>query len=86
MKYEVKKLENKNMALTIDFDNEEWEKLVNDSYNKNKGKYKVEGFRQGKAPRKMIEKVYGFEVFYEDAISEGFQKNYLEILEKEGEL
>ena len=35
MKYEVKKLENKNMALTIDFDHEEWEALVNESYNKN---------------------------------------------------
>ena len=65
MKYEVKKLENKNMALTIDFDHEEWEALVNESYNKNKGRYKVEGFRQGKAPRKMIEKVYGFEVFFQ---------------------
>ena len=41
MKYEVKKLENKNVALTIDLDHEEWEKLVEDSYNKNKGKYKV---------------------------------------------
>ena len=86
MKYEVKKLENKNMAITLDFDNEEWEALVNESYNKNKGKYKVEGFRQGKAPRKMIEKVYGFEVFYEDAISEGFNKHYFSILDKEKEI
>ena len=83
MKYEVKKLENKNMAITIDFDNTEWEALVTESYNKNKGKYKVEGFRQGKAPRKMIEKVYGFEVFYEDAITEGFNRHYMEILDKE---
>ena len=83
MKYEVKKLENKNMALTIDFDHDEWEALVEASYNKNKGQYKVEGFRQGKAPRKMIEKVYGFEVFFEDAISEGFNKHYIEILDKE---
>ena len=86
MKYEVKKLENKNMAITIDFDHEEWESLVNDSYNKNKGKYKVEGFRQGKAPRKMIEKAYGFEVFFEDAISEGFNKHYIDILDKEPQI
>ena len=86
MKYEVKKLENKNMALTIDFDHEEWEALVNESYNKNKGRYKVEGFRQGKAPRKMIEKAYGFEVFYEDAISEGFNRHYIDILDKEKEI
>ena len=86
MKYEVKKLENKNMAITLDFTSEEWEALVTESYNKNKGKYKVEGFRQGKAPRKMIEKVYGFEVFYEDAISAGFNEHYFDILEKEKEI
>ncbi|MBE5736291.1 MAG: trigger factor [Clostridiales bacterium] len=86
MKYEVKKLENKNIAVTIDFDHEEWESLVNDSYNKNKGKYKVEGFRQGKAPRKIIEQNYGFEVFFEDAISEGFNKHYMEILDKEPQI
>ncbi len=86
MKYEVKKLENKNMSLTIDFTSEEWEALVNESYNKNKGKYKVEGFRQGKAPRKMIEKMYGFEVFYEDAISDGFNAHYMEILDKEKQI
>ena len=86
MKYEVKKLENKNMAITLDFTSEEWEALVTESYNKNKGKYKVEGFRQGKAPRKMIEKVYGFEVFYEDAISDGFNRHYFDILDKEKEI
>ena len=83
MKHELKKLENKNMQLTIDLDHDEWEALVEDAYNKNKGKYKVEGFRQGKAPRKMIEKAYGFEVFYEDAISEGFNKHYVEILDND---
>ena len=86
MKYELKKLENKNMSLTMDFDYNEWETLVNESYNKNKGKYKVEGFRQGKAPRKMIEKAYGFEVFFEDAITEGFNRHYVEILDKEKSL
>jgi len=86
MKYEVKKLENKNMELTIDFDSAEWEALVEASYNRNKGKYKLEGFRAGKAPRKMIEKAYGTEVFFEDAISEGFNKHYLEILDKENQI
>ena len=63
MKKQLKKLENKNMQLTIELDKAEWEALVDESYNKNKGKYKVEGFRAGKAPRKMIEKMYGMEVF-----------------------
>ncbi|MBQ7351647.1 MAG: trigger factor [Clostridia bacterium] len=86
MKYEVKKLENKNIQITMDIDHEEWESLVDNSYNKNKGKYKLEGFRAGKAPRKMIEKAYGTEVFFEDAISEGFNKHYMEILDKEPQI
>ena len=83
MKKELKKLENKNMQLTIELDKAEWEALVDESYNKNKGKYKVEGFRAGKAPRKMIEKMYGMEVFFEDAITEGFNRHYIEILEND---
>ena len=83
MKKELKKLENKNMQLTIELDKAEWEALVDESYNKNKGKYKVEGFRAGKAPRKMIEKMYGMEVFFEDAITEGFNRHYIELLEND---
>ncbi|MBE5738161.1 MAG: trigger factor [Clostridiales bacterium] len=83
MKKELKRLENKNMQLTIELDKAEWEALVDESYNKNKGKYKVEGFRAGKAPRKMIEKVYGTEIFYEDAITEGFNRHYVEILDSD---
>lgn len=83
MQKNLKKLENKNMQLTLELSKEEWEAWVDEAYNKNKGKYKVEGFRKGKAPRKMIEKVYGFEVFFSDAISEGFNKAYIEILDSD---
>lgn len=83
MKHTINKLENKNMQLKIELDKAEWESFVDESYNKNKGKYKVEGFRAGKAPRKMIEKVYGFEVFFEDAILTSFNKYYSEILDKD---
>ena len=83
MQKELKKLENKNMQLTLELTKDEWEAWVDEAYNKNKVKYKVEGFRQGKAPRKMIEKVYGFEVFFSDAISEGFNRHYIDILDKE---
>ena len=83
MQKELKKLENKNMQLTINLDKNEWESWLEDAYNKKKGKYKVEGFRKGKAPRKMIEKMYGFEVFYSDAISDGFNKLYIEILDND---
>ncbi len=83
MNYNTKKLENKNIELRLELDANEWESLVEDAYNKNKGKYKVEGFRSGKAPRKMIEKMYGPHIFFEDAITEGFNKHYIEILEKD---
>ncbi len=86
MKYTVKKLENKNVEIEITLSAEEWEKELTASYNKNKGKYKVEGFRQGKAPRKFIEKIYGEHIFFEDALSEGFYNNYGKILEKEKDL
>lgn len=83
MKYDIKKLENKNLQLKLELDAKEWNDLVEEAYNKNKGKYKVEGFRAGKAPRKIIEKMYGPHIFFEDAIVEGFNKHYTEILDKD---
>ena len=67
MSVKVEKLE-KNMAkLTIEVASEEVEQAVKKAYNKNKGKMSVPGFRKGKVPQAMIEKMYGPEVFYEDA-------------------
>ena len=67
MSLQVEKLE-KNMAkLTIEVSAEEFEKAVEKAYQKNKGKINIQGFRKGKAPRQMIEKMYGAGVFFEDA-------------------
>ena len=67
MSLQVEKLE-KNMAkLTIEVPAEEFEKAIETAYQKNKGKINVQGFRKGKAPRKMIEKMYGASIFYEEA-------------------
>lgn len=67
MSLQVEKLE-KNMAkLTIEVSAEELEKAIEGAYHKNKNKISIPGFRKGKAPRKMIEQMYGKEVFYEDA-------------------
>lgn len=67
MSLQVEKLE-KNMAkLTIEVSAEELDKAIDGAYHKNKGKISIPGFRKGKAPRQMIEKMYGKEVFYEDA-------------------
>ena len=67
MSLQVEKLE-KNMAkLTIEVSAEDLEKAMQAAYQKAKGRITLPGFRKGKAPRKMIEKMYGAEVFYEDA-------------------
>lgn len=67
MSFEVENLE-KNMAkLTIEVPADELEKAIQGAYLKNKGKISVPGFRKGKVPRQMIEKMYGPEIFYEDA-------------------
>ena len=83
MSVQVEKLE-KNMAkLTIEVPAEEFDAAMNKAYNKMKGSIAVPGFRKGKAPRKMIERVYGAAVFYEDAadilIPDAYEKALSEI-------
>ena len=63
------KLEKSRVALTIETSAEEFEGAVNKAYLKMRGKINVPGFRVGKAPRKIIEKMYGAEVFYEEAVN-----------------
>lgn len=68
MSFKVEQMEEKNMVkLVIETTAEEFEAGLNTAYNKNKNKISVPGFRKGKAPRKMIEKLYGKEIFFEDA-------------------
>ena len=82
MSLQVEKLE-KNMAkLTIEVSAEELEKAINDAYLKNKNKISIPGFRKGKAPRKMIEQMYGKEVFYEDAANALIPEAYEKALEE----
>ena len=68
MSFKVENMEEKNMVkLVIEATAEEFEAGLNTAFNKNKNKISVPGFRKGKAPRKMVEKLYGTEIFYEDA-------------------
>ena len=68
MSFKVENMEEKNMVkLVIEATAEEFEAGLNTAFNKNKNKISIPGFRKGKAPRKMVEKLYGTEIFYEDA-------------------
>ncbi len=78
MSLQVEKLE-KNMAkLTIEVSADDLEKALQSAYKKQKNKISIPGFRKGKVPRQMIEKMYGSEIFYDDAINELMPKAYAE--------
>ncbi len=62
------KKDNKSAELTVVVTAEEFDKAMNEAYRKNKGQIAVPGFRKGKAPRKIIETMYGASVFYNDAL------------------
>ena len=83
MDYKINKEEKNLVKIDITLSKEEWETEIEQAYTRTRNKYNVEGFRKGKAPRKVIESVYGANVFYEEALSEGFYKAYMDILSKE---
>lgn len=86
MSLQVEKLE-KNMAkLTIEASAEDFEKAVEAAYVKNKSKISVPGFRKGKVPRAMIEKMYGAEIFYEDAVNALIPQAYEKELSEQKDL
>ena len=69
MSLQVEKLEHNMAKLTIEVAAEEVEKAIQAAYLKQRGKISLPGFRKGKGPRQMLEKMYGAEIFYEDAIN-----------------
>lgn len=76
MSLQVEKLE-KNMAkLTIEVSADDLEKALQSAYMKQKNKISLPGFRKGKVPRQMIEKMYGAEIFYDDAANALIPKAY----------
>ena len=84
MSLQVEKLE-KNMAkLTIEVSAEEFEKAMNGAYQKQKSKINMPGFRKGKAPRAMIEKMYGAGIFYEEAANAIIPEAYAKAAEESG--
>lgn len=85
MSFTVENLEEKNMVkLVIESTSEEFEAALNTAYNKNKNKISLPGFRKGKAPRAMVEKMYGKEVFFEDAANEIIPDAYAKAADESG--
>ena len=82
MKYTTKAGEKSTVKITMKFDAEEWKNAQTQAYLKNRGKFTVNGFRKGKAPKNVIESVYGKGVFYEDALNALFGDNYGDVLDK----
>ena len=84
MSVQVENLEHNMAKLTIEVSADELEKAMETAYQKEKNKISVPGFRKGKVPRAMIEKMYGAEIFYEDAANTVMQKTYPSAVDESG--
>lgn len=82
MSLQVEKLDGNMAKLTIEVSTEDFEKAVEKAYQKSKGKVSIPGFRKGKVPRKMIEQMYGQEVFYEDAANIAIPSAYADAVDE----
>ena len=84
MSVQVEKLE-KNMAkLTVEVSAEDFKAAIKKAFNKNKNRFSIPGFRKGKAPQAMIEKMYGEGVFFEAAADEAINASYAEAMMESG--
>lgn len=85
MSVSVEKLEKSMVRLTIEVSAEEFDKAVNKVYNRQKNRMNVPGFRRGKTPRKVLEKMYGASIFYEDAANDVINSSYPDAVKESGE-
>ena len=74
--------ENGIVKFNIEFSPEEWSDAVNKAYLDNRGKFSVDGFRKGKAPRKIIENYYGHDVFWDEALNNLLDKGYYDAIKE----
>ena len=82
MSLQVEKLDGNMAKLTIEVAAEDLEKAIENAYQKSKNKISIPGFRKGKAPRKMIEQMYGKGVFLEDAANDLISESYEKALDE----
>ena len=85
MSVSVEKLEKSMVRLTIEVSAEDFDKAINKVYNRQKGRMNVPGFRKGKTPRKVLEKMYGAAIFYEDAANDVINSSYPDAAKESGE-
>ena len=83
MKYTTKAAEKSTVKITIKYDAEDWKNAQQKAYLKLRGKFAVNGFRKGKAPKHVIENAYGKGVFFDEALNDMFSQSYGTILAKE---
>jgi trigger factor len=83
MQYSVEKLSGNKIKLLFTVPPSAFEEAAQKAYIKFRGRFQVQGFRKGKAPRKLIERYYGDTVFYDDALEILFPDAYIEAVEKE---
>ena len=84
MAVQVEKKE-KNMAvITVTVPAEDFRKAMQETYNREKGRYTLPGFRKGRAPQKMIEKFYGEGVFFEGAVNSCINRTYPDAAKESG--
>ncbi|MBO5279504.1 MAG: trigger factor [Lachnospiraceae bacterium] len=84
MSLQVEKLEKNMVKLTVEVSAEEFDKAIQEAYLKNKSKINVPGFRKGKVPYAMVEKMYGAGIFYEDAANSLIPSAYADAVEESG--
>ncbi len=85
MSVSVEKLENSMAKLTVEVSAEDFGKAIEKAYQKEKKHISIPGFRKGKAPRKIVEKMYGAAVFYEDAANSCINESYEDAVKECGE-
>ena len=86
MKYTLGEKKNGEISVNFVLTEKEWAEEVEKAYQKHKGEYKKEGFRQGKVPRKVLEQTYGEHIFFEDAFNDCFPELYTKMMQKEKQL
>lgn len=84
MNVQVEDLGKNMVKLTVEVEAEAVDAAIKAAYNRQKNKISIPGFRKGKVPQAMIEKMYGAEIFYEDAANELLQKNYPTAVDESG--